>query len=79
MPRHFQGALGLAAAGRKGGGKHILAFGGGSIATSSATGREGVGSGGRTAAFLGSGRPRDGRVGEQQWARCGIVRMAFLG
>ena len=43
-----------------------------------ATGREGGGGGGRAAAFWGARRPRDGRVGELQWACCGVVRMAFL-
>jgi hypothetical protein len=78
VPRHFQGALGLAAAGRKGGGGRTLAFWGGSIATPSATGREGGVGGGRAAAFWGSQHPRNGRVGERQWARCGVKRMAFL-
>ena len=78
MPQQFQGAFGLAAAGRKGGGGCTLAFWGGSVATPLTTGREGSGGNGRAAAFLGSQRPRDGRVGGQQWARCGVVRMAVL-
>jgi hypothetical protein len=78
MPRRFQGALGLAAAGRKGGGGYTLEFWGGSVATPLATGRKGGGGGGRAAAFLGSQRPRNVRVREWQWARWGVVQMAFL-
>jgi hypothetical protein len=78
MPSRCQGAFRLAATERKGGGGHALAFRGGSVATPSATGREGGGGGGRAAAFWGARHPRDGRVGEWQWACCSIVRMAFL-
>ncbi len=62
----------------KGRWRGALAFWGGSVATPSATVREGGGGGGRAAAFWGARRPRDGRVGEWQWACWGIVRMAFL-
>ncbi len=63
---------------RKGGGGHALAFRGGSISTPLATGREGGGGGGRAAAFWGARHPRNSRVGEWQWACCGIVRLSFL-
>ncbi len=78
MPRRCQGAFGLAAAGRKGGGRRALAFWGGSIATPLVMGREGGGGGGRAAACWGARHPCYGWVGEWQWACCGIVRMAFL-
>ncbi len=78
VSRRCQGAFGLAAAGRKGGCGRALAFWGSSVATPSATGREGGGGGGHATAFWGARRSRDSRVGEWQWACCGIVRMAFF-